>query len=244
MTNPSYSELVTAVRREGEGIHSAAGMGLEATVPTCDGWDVGALVRHVGGVYVWATQLLTSRATEMPDSRNALPDGEPLEVFNDALDDVVAALQEAEAQTPVWNWSANEPHLGIFWARRMAHESSVHRYDAQAAHGVVQPIDAEIAGDGLDELIDVIAPRIYSRDSIDNGPTGTVALQSLDNGDWCLQLEPSGLQRLEVLSEPDVTVHGTTSTLMLALYSRVPWTALETAGDVDVLARWSATLKF
>jgi uncharacterized protein (TIGR03083 family) len=243
MSTPSYSELVTAVRREGEGIHTAAGQGLDASVPTCEGWEVVDLVQHVGRVYVWVTQILTSRATEMPETRNDLPEGEPLEVFADVLDEVVAALQDAEAGTPVWNWADGSDNVALFWARRMAHESSVHRFDTQTAHGVMQPIDAELAGDGLDEMLDVIAPRIYSRDNV-KGPTGTIALQSSDNGAWCLQLEPGGPQRLDVLSDPDVTVHGTSSALLLGSYGRMPWSALETTGDADLLTQWTAAMNF
>ena len=173
-----------------------------------------------------------------------MPDGELLEVFGNTLDELVSALKDCDAETPVWNWASTEPDLAIFWARRMAHESSVHRFDAQTAHGVVQPVDAEIAGDGLDELIDVVAPRVYSRDDIDSGPTGTVSLQSSDDGSWCLELQPSGLTRVDVITDPDVTAHGTTSALLLASYSRMPWTSLETEGDTDLLARWSATMNF
>jgi hypothetical protein len=41
-----------------------------------------------------------------------------------------------------------------------------------------------------------------------------------------------------------VTVHGTTSALLLASYSRVPWTSLETEGDADLLAAWTKTMNF
>jgi hypothetical protein len=172
-----------------------------------------------------------------------VPDGEPVAVLSDALDDVVAALSDIDADTPVWNWSDDAPDLGLFWARRMAHESSVHRFDAQAAHGVMQPIDAELASDGIDELIEMVAPRIYRRDGV-SGPTGTVALQSTDEGSWCLDLEPRSLSRLDVLSAPAVTVRGTSSALLLASYSRVPWTSLEVTGDADLLTAWSATMDF
>jgi hypothetical protein len=172
-----------------------------------------------------------------------VPDGDALEVFANALDELVAALKDCDAETPVWNWSENEPDLAGFWARRMAHESSVHRFDAQTAHGVVQPIDAELAGDGLDELVDVVVPRVYERDAI-SGPTGTLALDSSDDGTWCLELEPHGVRRLDVLSDPAVTVRGTTSALLLATYSRVPWTSLETEGDAEVLAGWTTAMSF
>jgi uncharacterized protein (TIGR03083 family) len=242
MSTPSYSELVTAVRREGEGIHSAASLGIDADVPTCEAWSMDDLVRHVARIYLRVTQLLTTRAIEDPGAKPELPDGDVLDIFSHALDDVVAALQDADAETPVWNWS-DQPDLAKFWARRMAHESSVHRFDAQAAHGMMQPIDAELAGDGLDELIDVIAPRLYVRDNV-TGPTGTIALDSSDNGTWCLELEPHGLKRLDVLTEPSVTVRGTTSVLLLASYGRAPWTSLDVDGDTDLLTAWSAALNF
>jgi uncharacterized protein (TIGR03083 family) len=244
MTTLSYSELVTAVRREGEGIHAAAGLGLDADVPTCGDWDVAALVRHITRVYLSTGVILTSRATEQPQRRPEVPDGDPLEVFGNALDELVTALKDCEGETPVWNWATDQPDLAMFWARRMAHESSVHRFDAQTAHGVVQPIDAEIAGDGLDELVDVIVPRVYARDEITTGATGTISLQSSDDGSWCLELHADGISRMDVINEPDVVVHGTTSALMLAAYSRMPWTSLKTEGDTSVLTGWSETLNF
>jgi uncharacterized protein (TIGR03083 family) len=242
VSSPSYPELVIAVRREGEGIHSAASLGFDVDVPTCKAWAMKDLVRHVTRVYLGITTIVGSRATEPPQEKPQVPDGDPLEVFGHALDDLVTTLQDADADTPVWNWS-DEPQLAGFWARRMAHESSVHRFDAQAAHGVVQPIDAELAGDGLDELIDVVAPRVYQRDDV-TGPTGTIALDSSDDGAWCLELEPHGISRRDVLSEPEVTVRGTTSALLLATYSRVPWTSLEAEGNTELLTEWSKALNF
>jgi uncharacterized protein (TIGR03083 family) len=244
MSSPSYAELVTAIRREGEGIHTAASLGCDPDVPPCEGWTMKDLVDHVARIYLYVAHMVSNRLTEPPDSRPDLPDGDTVEVFADALDAVVAALQEADAATPVWNWSDVSANEALFWARRMAHETSVHRFDAQTAHGVMQPIDAELAGDGMDEMIDVLAPRIYTRDDIDNGPTGTITLQSADGGVWHISLEPSGLTRLEVLAEPDVTVHGTTSALLLASYSRMPWTSLEVTGDTELLTAWTKAMHF
>jgi uncharacterized protein (TIGR03083 family) len=243
VTTPPYAELVTAVRREGEGIAAAAGMGLDAPIPTCAGWDVTTLLAHVAVVYARISRLVSTRATEGPQSAPVLPEGDPLEVFRDLLDTVVAALSESEADTPVWNWAPGAPQAAMFWARRMAHESSVHRFDAQAAHGVVQPIDAELAADGIDELIDVVAHRVYTRDNL-AGPTGTIRLQSTDNDSWHLRLEPDGPRRTDVISEPDVIANGTSSALLLAAYGRVPWMALEVTGDADLLTRWSTAMNF
>jgi uncharacterized protein (TIGR03083 family) len=243
VTTPSYAELVTAVRREGEGIATAAGMGMDEAVPTCDDWTVGSLVRHVSRVYARVARIVATRATEAPEPAIALPDGDAVEVLRDVLDEVVSALSECDADAPLWNWEPAADQTARFWARRMAHESSVHRFDAQAAHGVMQPIDSELAGDGVDELIDVLAHRVYTRDQL-TGPTGTVTLQASDHQAWHLALETDGIRRTAIVKAPDVTAGGTSSALLLAVYGRIPWTSLEVTGDNDLLARWTSAMKF
>jgi uncharacterized protein (TIGR03083 family) len=243
MSAPPYAELVTAVRREGEGILAAAGMGMDADVPTCAGWDVAAVVEHVSRVYSRVGFFVSTRITVRPEADPDLPDGKPLAVLGGLLDELVAALTECDSDTPVWNWVLDAPGQATFWARRMAHESAVHRFDAQAAHGVQQPIDAELASDGIDELIDVVAHRVYTRDNV-VGPTGIVTLQASDNDAWHLQLKPDGVSRIDVVKGPDVTASGTSSDLLLAAYGRVPWSSLDVSGDADLLVDWSAALNF
>jgi uncharacterized protein (TIGR03083 family) len=243
MTTPSYSELVTAVRREGEGLLTAASLGIDVAVPTCGDWRLEDLVRHVWQVYANVTLYVSTRATERPDKFPVMPAGDPVELLRDQLDELVAALTEVDADTPIWTWVFDAPEGAVFWARRMAHESSVHRFDAQDAHGVRQPIDAELAADGLDELIDVISPRVYSRDNLD-GPTGTVRLESSDAGSWSIELEPTGIKRADPVRDPDVTASGTTNALLLACYGRIPWSSIDVSGDVALLDAWSAAMNF
>jgi uncharacterized protein (TIGR03083 family) len=243
VTTPQYAELVSAVRREGEALLTAASQGHETPVPTCGDWTIADLARHVWKVYASVTLYVSSRATERPDKLPEIPDGDPVELLRDQLDELVTALTECDAETPIWTWVFDAPDEAKFWARRMAHESSVHRFDAQNAFGVRQPIDAELAADGLDELVDVLARRIYSRDNV-TGPTGSVVLESSDAGTWCLNLEPTGIRRVDVLSTPDVTARGTSNILLLAAYGRAPWSSLEVEGDVTLLERWSASMNF
>ncbi|HWB67367.1 MAG TPA: maleylpyruvate isomerase N-terminal domain-containing protein [Mycobacteriales bacterium] len=243
MTTPPYPELVAAIRQEGEGLLAAAALGLDPPVPGCDGWDVGALVRHIAMIYANVINVVTNRLTAPPEGPPAVPAGEPVAALRELLDELVATLADSAPDTPAWNWDDGDAGVAAFWARRMAHESSVHRFDAQAAHGMRQPIDAELAGDGLDEYVDLIVPRLFVRDGT-TGPEGTVALASSDNGTWCLQLQPRGIERLDVLKQPDVTVTGTTSALLLACCSRVGWDTLEVDGDVSLLDRWTAALNF
>ncbi|HVV76594.1 MAG TPA: maleylpyruvate isomerase family mycothiol-dependent enzyme [Mycobacteriales bacterium] len=240
---PSYSELVTSVRRDGEALIAAAHSGADAPVPTCPDWTVADLARHVWQVYANVTQYVSTRATARPEQLPEMPDGDPVELLAAQLDDLVGALSDCEADTPIWTWASDAPQGAIFWARRMAHESAVHRFDAQNAHGIRQPIDAELAADGIDELLDVILPRVYRRDRV-AGPTGAVALHVIDGDSWLLDLTPDAVRRSDLLDSPEVTASGTSSALLLALYSRVPWTSLEVAGNIDLLNAWTGTLSF
>jgi uncharacterized protein (TIGR03083 family) len=243
MTSLSYPELLTAVRRDGEAILAAAGQGLDVAVPTCGEWRMPDLLTHVGSVYRRVTRVVGERATSaVPWEPPAADIADPVGYVTEALDELVQALSEADADTPVWNWSP-QPQVAAFWARRMAHESAVHRYDAQRAHDVAQPIDADLARDGLDELVDVILPRVVDRDH-PSLPEAIYSFVAPDEAAWHVRLDSDGVTRLETAKTPDVVAHGTTSALLLAAYSRVPWTSLEVEGDSSLLDEWSKSLSF
>ncbi|HEX4654383.1 MAG TPA: maleylpyruvate isomerase family mycothiol-dependent enzyme [Mycobacteriales bacterium] len=243
MSTPSYSELIATIRKEGEQVLAAARFGLDAAVPACVGWSVDELLLHLGRVYCRAATLVSERSTSQQDYPPAPEAGaDPIDYLTDALDDLVEALASADPDTPVWNWS-DEPQTAAFWARRMAHESAVHRYDAQRAHGVAQPIDDDLARDGLDEMIDILLPRIVSRDQV-SLPSATYLLTAADDGAWAVRLGPDGVERFDVAKEPDVVVRGTASALLLAGYNRVKWSSLEVEGNASLLDDWSRLLKF
>ena len=243
MSAPSYSEYVATIRKEGEAILAAARYGVDEPVPTCGAWTVGNLLTHLGRVYNRAATVVSERLTSPQDFPPEPPEGtDAIAYVTDALDDLVAALTSADPDTPVWN-RFPEPQTASFWARRMAHESAVHRYDAQLAHGVAQPIDADLARDALDEMIDVLLPFVVTRDEV-KLPDATYVFTTTDDGSWIVRLGADGVQRLDVAKDRDVTVRGTPSALLLAAYNRVRWTSLEVDGDIALLEQWSDLLKF
>jgi uncharacterized protein (TIGR03083 family) len=238
---PGYAELVAAVRREGEAMLAAAKQG-DVPVPTVGEWTMSDLLRHVAEVYTWVAHIVTERVTERPPREPVSKDADPVLLVADALDELVSAFGTTDATTPVWNWSP-QPDVAAVWARRMAHESAIHRNDAQRAHGVAQPIDAELAHDGMDELLDVIVPRVIERDELEL-PAMTISFVATDEGSWHVRLEGSAITRLEVAKEPDVTARGTASALLLGAYGRVPWDILDVEGDASRLETWSSTIHF
>src|SRR5262250_2832589 len=131
------------------------GTDLTRPVPTCPEWTMRQLVTHVGRAHRWATAIVATRAAEpipfreVPDGR--LPDDPAAQPG--WLRDGAARLAETvrAGGGPVWT------HLGpgpaSYWARRMAHETAVHRADAQIAAGTRPVIDPEIAADGIAEWL-------------------------------------------------------------------------------------------
>lgn len=243
MTTPSYAELVAAVRQESEALLAAARTDLDAPVPTCGDWQLADLLAHVTGVFTWVSAILLDRAPDRPLRMEEPTPAEPAGAFENALEELIGVLGDADAETPAWNWSGDNL-TASFWARRMAHEVAVHRFDAQRAQGVAQPIDPELATDGLDELVDLIVPRVAKRRTGGTPPDGTYLFCATDEGEWPLRVEDGALSRLELARDPDVTVRGTASALLLAAYGRVPWSSLEVDGDATLLDGWSAGFRF
>ena len=118
----------------------------------------------------------------------------------------------------------------------MAHETSVHRWDAELAAGEARPIDPELASDGVDEFLNVmlLQPR-FSSAPIE----GSVHLHATDTpGEWLVREQEDGT--LVVTAEHakgDAALRGAASDLLLALWGRVGSDALEVIGDRAVAER-------
>lgn len=208
---------------------------LDARVPPCPAWTVADLVYHLGEVhYFWgevARQQLAAPEVEPPARP---PDGELVPWASRQAAELRRILGDADPSTSVWTWA---PQKDIaFIVRRMALETAVHRWDADAAGGEPRPIDAELASDGIDEFLTFF---------VDDGPRegermgGSVHLHATDTpGEWLVREEPDGA--LTVTAEHakgDAAVRGPASDLLLALWRRVGLDRVEVLGDRDIAER-------
>ena len=62
------------------------------------------------------------------------------------------ALASAPADLETWTF-LDAPTPLAFWARRQAHETAIHRVDAESAAGDVTGFPSGFAADGIDELL-------------------------------------------------------------------------------------------
>lgn len=221
---------------------------LAAPVPTCPDWTVLDLVRHLGGVYRWVCAHVSRGITDRPDPqlredlmRSNFPSREEtLPWWEEQIKTTMQLLETIDPQLPAWNW-APQAKVAAFWHRRMAHETAVHCWDLQMAHGMAEPIDTRLAADGVSEVLDSWLPAGRRR-----GPTdrfGVVQLIATDaDHEWFLRLRGEGVALLDtdtILDDADpheqVVAAGTASDLDLALWGRVGFDVLDVSGDESLL---------
>ena len=166
-------------------------------VPTCPGWNVSQLMRHVDGGLRWAAEIVGSRAAAPPPDV-ALRD---LAGFTDEDPTLLSAsLSEAARQLAAISketgpdaqmWCPVDGGGCAFYARRFTHETAIHRADAAIALGVDYVLDADVAVDGVDEWLELgclpfhFDVHPWMRELL--GPGRTIGLHATDTGtDWLL----------------------------------------------------------
>jgi len=160
------ADHIACLRSEGELLAEAAGRSaLSTPVPACPGWRVRDLLAHLGFVHRWATSYVAEGRTEMTSEpgeeeiiRLAPADESLVGWFRDGHARLVSVLATADPAVRCWAFLPAPSPLA-FWARRQAHETAIHRADAQlaaAAAGTgaeLDPFPAGLAADGVDELL-------------------------------------------------------------------------------------------
>ena len=124
-----------------------------------------------------------------------------------------------------------------FWARRQAHETAIHRADAQACSGPIDPVPADFAVDGIDELL----MCFYNRGRrLRSDEPRTLAVRT-GSSSWLVHIGPDGPRTERGEGRADCAVQGDASDLYFALWNRGRLTDLEVTGDDrSVLDLWTA----
>ena len=166
--------------------------------------------------------------------------------YDEGLGHLIAALRDAPPDLEAMTFLKDAPAPREFWARRQAHETTIHMVDAQSALlGRVPSTDeagisSTFAADGLDELLRGFFTRGKSK-LFDGKPfVAVVAADDIDRR-WVLRVD----ERLSVdageddVDDADARLSGSAVALYLALWNRGD--EIEVRGRLDVLDRWHDT---
>ena len=135
------------------------------------------------------------------------------------------------------------PHTVGFWQRRQAHETAMHRVDAQLAAGEVATIDGALAADGIDEWFTIVGNTPWRSPPTGEGESLHFHCTDVE-GEWLLRLLPDRFDVERIHAKGGVAARGTASDLLCWLQGRGDLTRIDVFGDEALLARWRELATF
>jgi uncharacterized protein (TIGR03083 family) len=238
------AEHIAVLREQGLLLADAAAVHtLDSLVPTAPQWSLGDLIRHMGEVHRWAAAHVARRLTSPlaaelePELTRDWPqdDDALLGWYADGHEALVNTLQTADPDLDCWAFLPAPSPLA-FWARRQAHETAIHRADAESVSGPMTPVSPEFAADGVDELL----KGFFRRPGRFRGEVArSMVLEAPDAGRvWRVELGPEGVVTGDGAGEADCRVRGTANDIYLLLWNRRGAAGLDVTGDPSPLAAW------
>jgi uncharacterized protein (TIGR03083 family) len=243
---------IAALEHDGRLLAEAAERaGLAAPVPPCPPWQVRDLLRHIHYVHQWAAthiRELPDRVIAGPSEAELLgagpPDAQLPGAYRTGHRALAKALRTADPAISCATFLPAPSPLA-FWARRQAHETAIHRADAELAAGSpVTPFPPEFAADGISELLTGFAPR--ERPAARPQAAQTLQLHTTDTeDDWHVVIGSDGIQARHGHRQADATVSGPAHELYLLLWNRqdASAAAVTVSGSPHVLAVWRDSMQ-
>lgn len=224
---------------------AALAAGPDAAVPTCPEWTVHRLVAHTARVFDMVAGALRAADPSSPPPRPSRPEGDfdaVLAAYDERLATMLELLRSVDPSAPAWHFSPTAPKTAASLFRRIAHEATVHRIDAQAAAAGAAAagagsgwagsgwagsdqdarVDPEVAADGVDEVLRWLIQR-WTDQWATGELTGTVLYHAADAGRaWTVRLVAGQLPQTapESVAEPDASVVGLADAVYRAAWGR------------------------
>ncbi len=183
-----------------------------AILPTCPGWSFDDLLNHLGRVYAMVATALGDPAGN-PPNRDLIPrraaGQEPADWMRKRLELLMPMLREIPFDAVRWNFVGGPRSPVAFWWRRQAHETLIHRVDAElGARTPVGQSAREVAADGIAEFLFVSGFREVPDDDLDLGRGMTIHLHATDmpEAEWTIDTSAVSYARSHV--KADITIRG------------------------------------
>jgi len=186
-------------------------------------------------------------------------DASAIELIDDAYRQMTEEFAARDPAEPTGTWYGPDQTVG-FWIRRMAQETVIHRIDAElGARARVKFVPGDLAADGIDELLRVIAsyrvseqPDLFTealKDSPGRACLITATATAASPGvSWLVSTSPGQLtvaggpgEQVGDEAAPDVTVSGAPTDMLRWAWNReTPGqpSRVTIGGDADAVAEF------
>jgi uncharacterized protein (TIGR03083 family) len=217
-------------------------------VPTCPGWTLNQLFKHVGRGNRWSAQIVRERRVEPLNPRD-VHGGKPPEDLDAAVEwlhegvrVLLDAVDHVGPETRVWTFLGPKP--AGWWVRRRLHEATVHRADAALAVGTAFDLPPEVAADAVSEWIELVVRQADPHEPpVDRGVA--LHLHATDDGlgptgEWTITNDEDGVNWSHDHGKGEAAVRGKVTDLLLAVVRRrtAEDAGVEVLGDRGVWDGW------
>lgn len=136
MSRLTHAEHLSELRSSLSRLEVVATGNLSADIPTCPGWQVRSLLGHLGRVHRMALAVIATGAMSPANPKELAPVPDTDEAlrtyFLESSKQLLHDLESTDPSSPCWTFLGTENEVA-FWSRRMAHEHTVHLFDALRA---------------------------------------------------------------------------------------------------------------
>ena len=228
--------------------------------PGTDGpWSADDLLWHLAGQYLLWTALVRGQhrhpGAEAPAPARLAAREALLACYRRASEDLQEVLEAAGSGDLAMTRAAQQ-RAGLI-GRGLAHETLLHRVDAEVAAGDRTSMDPGQCADGVDEVLRVVLSAWPEDSRFAAAPGQTLRLRAADTGDtWLIRLGTARRTGPQAGPGPAVqlaaadpggdaaaTVAGGAADLDCWLWRRPPAGLLERSGDPGTLSRFAAVLQ-
>ena len=222
-------------------------------VPSCPGWTVTDLAHHLAEVYLHKADCVRLGVFPEPWPPERI-DPDPLAALDAAAEELEQQFATHAPTHHAPTWYRPDQTVG-FWMRRMAHETAIHRIDAELAAGLpISPIPADLALDGIDEILKLFIAygsmtwREQLGELLDDPDRHRVLITTEPTDRelaraWTVAAHPDSVSAVDASpNEPDtaLTVFGRPAAVLRWLWNRPEPDAVHIAGDPLLLVQFQA----
>jgi len=246
-------------------LDAARRMSPATRVRTTPGFTVNELVRHLGGSYRIARLWILEGRSPQRYQRNPAPGQSTEDFLWTGLDDLLALLRSRSPDTRAATWWPADPTYG-FWARRMAHETTVHRIDLQETvavagdrpdvpdprsadspiDGPITPVSDDFAFDGVDEALTAWFVQRLARLGVSGTKHWSVGVRT-GGHHWIARAGPDYTEAWrcspQEAKRAQALVSGTPMRVYLWLWGRRDHRAVTWEGSADAAAQLWALMR-